>query len=112
MFDIFVICLIGWLQSKQLLLLYFHYCRLVSKQQINELKEIKWIDRQTRAVVVELTTYNTPTNLFTSIALLLELPSTGGAFSMSRIMSTYVFRYVTGWDSFVLSCEVRICYII
>jgi hypothetical protein len=42
------------------------------------LKEFHWIDQQTRAVLVELSVYNKPTNLFSSMRLILEFPRTGG----------------------------------
>ena len=46
--------------------------------KIQALKEFHWIDQQTRAVLVELSVYNKPTNLFSSMRLFFEFPRTGG----------------------------------
>jgi hypothetical protein len=47
-------------------------------KKLNALKEFHWVDDQTRAVLVELTVYNKPTNLFSSMRLVFEFPTTGG----------------------------------
>ena len=64
------------------------------------------MDRQSRTVVTEFTLYNPPANLFTAVKLVLELSPIGQAFTTATVMSTNLFRYVTGWDNFVLACEV------
>ena len=46
--------------------------------KLRALKEFHWIDIQTKAVVVEVSVYNKPTNLFSSMRLYFEFPRTGG----------------------------------
>ncbi|XP_021343133.1 uncharacterized protein LOC110443309 isoform X2 [Mizuhopecten yessoensis] len=74
--------------------------------QLQQLEYQGWINKHTRAVVVELTLFNAPTNLFSSVALVMELPPTGGAFMDHRVISTYLYRYMTPTDNFVLACEL------
>ncbi|XP_067649227.1 polycystin-1-like protein 1 isoform X2 [Haliotis asinina] len=75
-------------------------------KQLLEMEESSWLDVQTRAVIVELTLFNVPTNLFSSITLLLEFPPTGGADPYPIIMATRVFCYISAWDNCVLACEL------
>ncbi|KAL3831269.1 hypothetical protein ACJMK2_023042, partial [Sinanodonta woodiana] len=75
-------------------------------KQLQELEALDWLDTQTLAVHVEISAYNAPTNLVCSVTMLLEFSPTGGTFPVSRVMSTQLFRYVTGWDNFVLACEL------
>ena len=81
--------------------------RSQATKQLEDLQTGEWLDRQSRAVIIELTLYNAPTNLFTSVKLLLDLTPTGAAFTSVVVRSTHLFRYVSGWDNFVLACEVR-----
>ncbi|KAK7500822.1 hypothetical protein BaRGS_00008066 [Batillaria attramentaria] len=73
---------------------------------LKQLEEDMWVDRRTRAVILEITILNIPTSLFSAVQLLLELPSSGGAFPLPRITSTCLFRYVTAWDNCILACEL------
>lgn len=75
--------------------------------QLEELQHLDWINNHTRAVMVEFTLYNAPTGLFTSVVILLEIPSSGGAYPDHRIRSTHLYRYVTKLDNLVLAFEVR-----
>lgn len=81
-----------------------------SKQEaasvLSQLESEGWVDRQTRAIVVEITLLNAPTNLFSAVQLLLELPASGGVFPLATITSTCLFRYITAWDNCVLACEL------
>ncbi|XP_052094392.1 polycystic kidney disease protein 1-like 1 isoform X3 [Mytilus californianus] len=74
--------------------------------QLEELQQLDWINNQTRAVIVEFTLYNAPTGLFTSVVILLEIPSSGGAYPDHRIRSTHLYRYVTKLDNLVLAFEL------
>ena len=73
---------------------------------LKELESGRWIDRRTRAVVVEMTLFNPATNLFTGVNLLLEIPPSGGVTVSSHVTSVYLYRYITAWDNFILACEV------
>ena len=86
----------------------FYFYRSLAREQIQQLQTDGWLDRQSRTMVTEFTLYNPPSNLFTSVKLVLELSPIGQAFTSASVMSTHLFRYVTGWDNFVLACEVGI----
>ncbi|XP_065639762.1 uncharacterized protein LOC100197148 isoform X3 [Hydra vulgaris] len=49
-----------------------------NKDVINELKQKKWIDRQTRALIIEFALFNAATNYFTMVTIVFEIPSFGG----------------------------------
>ncbi|XP_064648391.1 polycystin-1-like protein 1 isoform X2 [Lineus longissimus] len=74
--------------------------------QLQKLKAQEWIDRHTRAIIVEFTLYNAPTNLFTSVSLVCETPPTGGAFPLVRVDSAYMYRYFSAFDHVVLAFEL------
>ena len=78
----------------------------MAEKQLDQLQSGGWLDRQSRLVVMEFTLYNPPSNLFTSVKLVLDLSPIGQTFTSATVMSTNLFRYVTGWDNFVLACEV------
>ncbi|XP_074659507.1 polycystin-1-like protein 1 [Tubulanus polymorphus] len=80
--------------------------RVETVEQLRYLHDNDWIDRQTRAVVVEFTIYNPSQNLFTSISLTAEMPPTGGIEHYVRIESARLYKYVSKFDNFVLACEL------
>ncbi|XP_047139597.1 polycystin-1-like protein 2 isoform X2 [Hydra vulgaris] len=49
-----------------------------NKDVVNELKQKKWIDRQTRALIIEFALFNAATNHFTMVTIVFEFPSFGG----------------------------------
>ena len=61
-------------------------------QTINKLKDINWIDRQTRAVFLEFTLFNPNFNLFSHSLILFEFLSTG------NIISTVQFSPINLFD--------------
>lgn len=73
---------------------------------IEGLKTRLWIDRGTRAVLLDLTVYNGNVNLFCQIKLMVEFPETGGAVTSSVIRTVKLIRYVSIMDYFVLACEI------
>lgn len=54
------------------------------ESQMRKLEEDRWIDRHTRAVFIEFSTYNAYVNLFTVCTILFEFPSTGGIWKYAR----------------------------
>ncbi|XP_077978738.1 polycystin-1-like protein 1 [Glandiceps talaboti] len=80
--------------------------RLAALDQIQFLKEENWIDVNTRLVIVEFTLYNPPTNLYTSVMLMVEMPGTGGVFPTPFIASVMLYRYETFYDYFVMFWEL------
>ncbi|XP_060086124.1 polycystin-1-like protein 1 [Ylistrum balloti] len=84
--------------------------RSTALSQLQSLETGGWINKHTRVVIVEFTLFNAPTNLFSSVTLFMELPPTGGTFMGYRVMSTYLYRYMSAADNFVLACEL--CFVI
>ncbi|XP_056147434.1 polycystic kidney disease 2-like 1 protein [Lampris incognitus] len=76
---------------------------------LTELINNLWLDRGTRAVFIDLSTYNANINMFCVIRLLVEFPATGGAISSYQIRTVKLIRYVAYWDYFILACELVFC---
>mgnify|MGYP000223951930 CR=1 FL=1 len=55
--------------------------RTIAMKTIEKLKEFLWIDRGTRAVLIDFTTYNPNINLYVVTKLIAEFPATGGMFT-------------------------------
>ncbi len=68
-----------------------------------------WIDRATRAVFLDFTVYNANINLFCQVKLVFELPATGGVVPTYVMRPVKLIRYVSGFDYFVLVCEIFFC---
>ncbi|XP_059150531.1 polycystin-1-like protein 1 isoform X3 [Physella acuta] len=94
-----------WLDTSGYILQLNHSRDEAIKQLIG-LETEDWINRQTKAVIVEMTLYNAATNLFSSLTLLYEVEASGHVSTASYIMSTYLFRYITIWDNCILGCEL------
>ncbi|XP_066271637.1 polycystin-1-like protein 2 [Branchiostoma lanceolatum] len=62
---------------------------------IEELEKSNWIDRYTRAIVVEFTLFNANVNFFSTLTYVVEFPNTGGGVS-SMSISTYRLHYFIG----------------
>ena len=58
---------------------------------IEDLVKYSWIDYYTRAVFLELTSYNPNTNLFTYINYVMEFPALGSVIPCPRIMTFQVY---------------------
>ncbi|KAM3863001.1 polycystin-2-like protein 1 [Diretmus argenteus] len=76
---------------------------------LTELINNLWLDRGTRAVFIDFSTYNANINMFCVIRLLVEFPATGGAIPSYQIRTVKLIRYITYWDYFILSCEMVFC---
>ncbi|CAF1607821.1 unnamed protein product, partial [Adineta ricciae] len=74
--------------------------------EINQLFEGLWIQRGTRAVLVDFTIYNANLNLFCQVQLLFEFPAVGGLITSSTFRAVKLLRYVQTFDYFVLGCEI------
>jgi hypothetical protein len=70
------------------------------------LKKKHWIDKFTRIVFVEFTTYNPNTNLFTTSLITFEMPSTGVILTRVQIYTFRLFSYLGGFGIFVILCEL------
>ncbi|XP_072431734.1 polycystin-1-like protein 1 [Chiloscyllium punctatum] len=70
------------------------------------LKETRWINQNTRAVMVEFTLYNPPTNLFTTVSLLAEFPPLGGVLPSARIESVSIYQKNSVVNYFIMAFEL------
>uniref|UniRef100_A0A667XTS1 Polycystin 2 like 1, transient receptor potential cation channel n=1 Tax=Myripristis murdjan TaxID=586833 RepID=A0A667XTS1_9TELE len=76
---------------------------------LTELMNNLWLDRGTRAVFIDFSTYNANINMFCVIRLLVEFPASGGAIPSYQIRTVKLIRYITYWDYFILACEMVFC---
>ena len=74
-----------------------------------ELREHLWIDRSTRVVMVDFTTYNANANLFCVVKLAFEFPPTGGLQLSSTFRTVKLLRYVGREDFWVFAFEILFC---
>ncbi|XP_037533787.1 polycystic kidney disease 2-like 1 protein [Nematolebias whitei] len=81
----------------------------VSANVLTELMDNVWLDRGTRVVFIDFSTYNANVNLFCVIRLVVEFPATGGAIPSYQIRTVKLIRYITTWDYFILGCELVFC---
>uniref|UniRef100_A0A3Q3LYW7 Polycystic kidney disease 2-like 1 n=1 Tax=Mastacembelus armatus TaxID=205130 RepID=A0A3Q3LYW7_9TELE len=80
-----------------------------SAAMLTELADNLWLDRGTRAVFIDFSTYNANINLFCVIRLVVEFLATGGAIPSYQIRTVRLIRYITHWDYFILGCEMVFC---
>ncbi|XP_065681253.1 uncharacterized protein LOC105844737 isoform X3 [Hydra vulgaris] len=70
-----------------------------NKALLEQLKNSRWIDRQTRAVIIEFALFNAATNYFTMVTMALEFPASGGVVPTSSILTFQLFS--SGTDIYV-----------
>ncbi|XP_018424146.1 PREDICTED: polycystic kidney disease protein 1-like 1 [Nanorana parkeri] len=71
-----------------------------------KMRNQRWIERGTSAFAVQFVLYNPPTNLFTMISLLVELPASGGIVTSSAIESLRIYRITNLLDYFIMAFEM------
>ena len=54
------------------------------QNDLSQLHQLGWIDRQTRAVIIQMNLYNPSVPLFTSITIIIEILPSSGVFSSAR----------------------------
>ncbi|XP_035672972.1 polycystic kidney disease and receptor for egg jelly-related protein-like [Branchiostoma floridae] len=74
--------------------------------KLYDLEDQKWIDRQTRAVVVDFTIYNANVDLFCLVSVLIETPDTGNARASSTVRMIRLYQYRHAIDMVVLIFQV------
>ncbi|KAG2458200.1 PK1L1 protein, partial [Polypterus senegalus] len=72
---------------------------------LTQLKSVGWLDKNTKAVVVQFTLYNPPSNLFTTVSFLMEI-SAGTVFSSTLIESANVYQIISIFDYLIMAFEV------
>ncbi|XP_065660220.1 uncharacterized protein LOC136084058 isoform X2 [Hydra vulgaris] len=63
---------------------------------LNQVKKFRWIDRQTRAVIIEFALFNPATNYFSMVTMALEFPASGGAVPNFSVLTFKLYASVTG----------------
>lgn len=74
-----------------------------SKELLKYLKAHHWLDVRSRALFVEVTTYNAQVNLFTAINLIVEFLPTGGMEKFSSLRIARLYTY--GGSKFTVTCQ-------
>ncbi|KAI8499401.1 hypothetical protein Bbelb_231650 [Branchiostoma belcheri] len=77
---------------------------------IADLKEAGWIDRYTRAVIVEFTVYNANVNFFSTMSYMVEFLITGGAVPSHSVWTYRLHRFV-GTAGYILMA-LHILYVV
>ena len=72
---------------------------------LNELYTNIWLDRHTRAVILEFTVYTPNTNMFTYNMFMVEFPETGGAFTSYSIAPLRLYHHYGPGGIYALVCE-------
>ena len=62
----------------------FHHSLAQISADLAELHRLDWIDKQTRAVIIQLNLYNPSVPTFTSVVILAELLPSSGVFPSAR----------------------------
>ncbi|CAG0896667.1 unnamed protein product [Darwinula stevensoni] len=73
---------------------------------LNDLQNLQWIDKNTRAVLLEFYTYNAQVNLFGSGRLMVEMVPGGGFVPSWRFDGIRLIIYREGFGLFVFICEI------
>ncbi|XP_072044193.1 polycystin-1-like isoform X2 [Amphiura filiformis] len=73
--------------------------------QMQQLEKEAWIDRYTRAVFVEFSTYNAQVNLFAVVNLVVEFLPSGGGFPYPRVDIVRLLTYYEGFALVQICCE-------
>lgn len=81
------------------------YTRENATKIIQTLEDNNWIDAQTRAVIVEISTYNHVANLFCVMTLIVEFLPTNGVFLFTDLKIARLFTFGGGFESFLMACE-------
>jgi polycystin domain-containing protein len=71
------------------------------QNNLSVLHQLGWIDKKTRAIIIQLTLYNPNVQLFTSCTLLTEFLSTGGIYPQSR------FEPMNFYGKFSFFCLIK-----
>jgi len=80
-------------------------CRQAASDELKSLESAGWIDRHTRAVLVEMTLFHTQSTLFSSVKLVLETSPLGRAVTSLHVVSVFLYKYTSTMDYVVLVSE-------
>ena len=68
----------------------------MNKDMVDQLKQRKWIDRQTRALIIEFALFNAATNHFNMVTIVFELPPFGGMVPYFNVATFKLYTSTTG----------------
>lgn len=71
----------------------------------SEMLSQRWIDQQTRVVVVEFTVFNVNTNLISIPSFFYEVLATGAAYTTKRVDTLELYSTESGAQEFYLICQ-------
>mmetsp|Transcript_140544 Transcript_140544/g.262162 ORF Transcript_140544/g.262162 Transcript_140544/m.262162 type:complete len:871 (+) Transcript_140544:150-2762(+) len=63
-----------------------------AQERLTELEQWEWVDKRTRAVIIEFSTLNPNVNVFVHNRMLIEIPVTGGVMSKFEVSAFRVFQ--------------------
>lgn len=63
---------------------------------VSALRSLSWLNMQTRAVIIQLSLYNSNVNLFTFVTILVEFLPTGGLHPSARFEPISLLNYYEG----------------
>ncbi|DAZ94851.1 TPA: hypothetical protein N0F65_012540 [Lagenidium giganteum] len=66
-----------------------------AKCQLTKLRDVKWLDQSTRALLVEFNLYSAADDVHCSVTILCELSAAGGAIISTRLSSIHLDQYPT-----------------
>ncbi|XP_078664667.1 polycystin-1-like protein 2 [Branchiostoma floridae x Branchiostoma belcheri] len=74
--------------------------------KLYDLEALKWIDRLTRAVIVDFTVYNANVDLFCLVSVIIETPATGSAHAASTVRMIRLYQYRHAIDTVLLIFQI------
>ncbi len=91
-----------------------HTLREEAAAYLADLKRLRWIDRDTRAVFIDFNLFNANNNMFQVNRMVVEFPVSGGTIMHSFIRAVKLFRYETLFEKVILGFELvfvgLVCY--
>ncbi|CAH1785596.1 unnamed protein product [Owenia fusiformis] len=77
-----------------------------SRSALDDAKNDGWVDERTRVIIVEYTTFNPNTNLFSVCSLMFEFLTPGQILTFPSILTVKLYHYSNGSEILVAVCEV------
>jgi len=74
--------------------------------QVEALEQGAWLDKHTRAVILDVSLFNTNYNLFSTVRCVAEFQATGYVHPTVGVRTFKLYRYQTSYDYFIGACEV------
>ncbi|XP_056306085.1 polycystic kidney disease 1 like 1 [Danio aesculapii] len=88
--------------------LFYKTTRMNAFKSVKGLLESGWMTPFTQIVILQFVLYNGPSNLFTSVTILVEQTSTGALMPSASVQSTRLYHFPAALDYSVMICEVTV----